>query len=256
MRIAFLSVSAELGGSETSLVLLVQSIRRLEPSWELTVVVPRDSALARRVRESGANVRVLPMPSALARLGESSGGGGAAVARRGAALVAVASSLGKYRRALASMLSDTGAQVVHTNGFKLHLLGAWAAADDVPVVWHLHEYVSPRPLTRKLLKRYVSRAAAVVANSHSVAADLRGVFGAGAPVRTIYNAVDLGEFSPHGPSVDLDRLSDMAPASPGTIRVGLVATFGRWKVHEPFLRALQQLTRTRPVRGYIIGAPL
>jgi glycosyltransferase involved in cell wall biosynthesis len=154
------------------------------------------------------------------------------------------------------MLSDIGAQVIHTNGFKLHLVGAWAAADDVPVVWHLHEYVSPRPLTRKLLKRYVSRAAAVVANSHSVAADLRGVFGAGAPVRAIYNAVDLGEFSPDGPSVDLDRLSEMSPASPGTVRVGLLATFGRWKGHEPFLRALQQVTRTRPVRGYIIGAPL
>lgn len=256
MRIAFLSVSAELGGSETSLLLLVQSLRRLEPSWDLTVVVPRDGALARRVRESGANVRVLPMPASLARLGESGGVGSAAVARRGAALVAAAGSLGGYRRALASALSAIGAQVIHTNGFKLHLLAAWAAADEVPVVWHLHEYVSPRPLTRRLLKRYVSRAAAVVANSHSVAADLRGVFGASAPVQTIYNAVDLCEFSPDGPSVDLDRLSAMPPAAPGTIRVGLLATFGRWKGHDAFLRAIQQVTRTTPVRGYIIGAPL
>jgi glycosyltransferase involved in cell wall biosynthesis len=256
MRIAFLSVSAELGGSETSLLLLVQSIRRLEASWELTVIVPRDGALARRVRESGAHVRVLPMPAALARLGESGGTGGAAVARRGAALVAVARSLGGYRRALAATLADIGAQLIHTNGFKLHLLGAWAAADDVPVVWHLHEYVSPRPLTRRLLKRYVSRAVAVVANSESVAADLRGVFGATAAVHTIYNAVDLREFSPDGPSVDLDRLSGMPGAPLGTIRVGLLATFGRWKGHDPFLRAIQQVTRTAPVRGYIIGAPL
>jgi glycosyltransferase involved in cell wall biosynthesis len=48
----------------------------------------------------------------------------------------------------------------------------------------------------------------------------------------------------------------MPPAAPGTIRVGLLATFGRWKGHDAFLRAIQQVTRTTPVRGYIIGAPL
>ena len=69
---------------------------------------------------------------------------------------------------------------------------------DVPIVWHVHEYVSPRPITRTLLKRHVSRAAAIVANSHSVAADLSRVLGAHAPVSTIYNAVDLQEFSPDG----------------------------------------------------------
>ena len=33
MRVAFLSVSSELGGSETSLLLLVQNIRQLQPEW-------------------------------------------------------------------------------------------------------------------------------------------------------------------------------------------------------------------------------
>ena len=52
MRVAFLSVSSELGGSETSLLLLVQNIRRLRPDWRLTIVVPREGPLARRVREA------------------------------------------------------------------------------------------------------------------------------------------------------------------------------------------------------------
>jgi glycosyltransferase involved in cell wall biosynthesis len=123
-------------------------------------------------------------------------------------------------------------------------------------VWHLHEYVSPRPLTRRLLKRYVSRAAAVVANSHSVAADLREVFGGDAPVRMIYNAVDLQEFSPVGDTVDLDGLAGLPPPAPGALRVGLLATFGRWKGHEPFLQAVRKVAQTVPVRAYIIGAPL
>jgi glycosyltransferase involved in cell wall biosynthesis len=48
----------------------------------------------------------------------------------------------------------------------------------------------------------------------------------------------------------------MPPAPPGTIRVGLVATFARWKGHEVFLRALAAVPATVSVRGYIIGAPV
>jgi glycosyltransferase involved in cell wall biosynthesis len=35
-----------------------------------------------------------------------------------------------------------------------------------------------------------------------------------------------------------------------------MATFGRWKGHEPFLRAVQRLGRSVPIRAYIVGAPL
>jgi glycosyltransferase involved in cell wall biosynthesis len=45
----------------------------------------------------------------------------------------------------------------------------------------------------------------------------------------------------------------MSPADHGTVRVGLVATFARWKGHETFLRAIAQLPRDLPVRAYIIG---
>jgi glycosyltransferase involved in cell wall biosynthesis len=89
-----------------------------------------------------------------------------------------------------------------------------------------------------------------------VAADLRRVFGTVAPVKTIYNAVDLQEFSPDGARADLDRLAGLLPAPPATIRVGLLATFGRWKGHEPFLRAMQRVMRTSAARAYVIGAPL
>jgi glycosyltransferase involved in cell wall biosynthesis len=100
----------------------------------------------------------------------------------------------------------------------------------------------------------VRRAAAIVANSHSVAADVTAALGASAPVTTIYNGVPLAEFSPHGSTADLDALAGMAAAAPGTCRVGLLATFARWKGHDVFLRAVQQAAA--PVRAYVIGAPV
>ena len=46
LRVTFLSVSAEMGGSEVSLLELLRGLRSLVPSWRLDVVVPREGALA------------------------------------------------------------------------------------------------------------------------------------------------------------------------------------------------------------------
>jgi glycosyltransferase involved in cell wall biosynthesis len=40
------------------------------------------------------------------------------------------------------------------------------------------------------------------------------------------------------------------------IRVGLVATFARWKGHRTFIDALALLPRSLGIRGYVIGGPM
>jgi glycosyltransferase involved in cell wall biosynthesis len=77
-----------------------------------------------------------------------------------------------------------------------------------------------------------------------------------AKVVTIYNAIDLERFSPQGPRMDLDERSGMPSAGLGVVRVGLVATFARWKGQKVFLKALSLLPPSLPVRGYIIGGPI
>lgn len=254
MRVAFLSVSAAFGGSESALWQLVRGIRRLTPSTECVVIVPRDAALAARIRETGAAVRVLSMPDALASFGEWSLRGASAVAKRSAAMMSAISAVGPYQRALHSVLAEIDPDIIHTNGFKLHIIGGRAAPRGAAVVWHLHEFVSNRPLTSRLLRHHVPRAAAIVANSRSVFEDARAALGNAAPVRYVYNAVDLTEFAPTGPVADLDALTGLPRPQDGTVRVGLVATFARWKGHETFLRALRGVTA--PVRAYIVGGPV
>jgi glycosyltransferase involved in cell wall biosynthesis len=75
-------------------------------------------------------------------------------------------------------------------------------------------------------------------------------------IRTILNAVDLSRFHPEGPRTDLDALGGLPPADSETVRVGLVATFARWKGHLTFLEAFSRLDPTTNIRGYIIGGPL
>lgn len=249
MHVVFLSVSSEFGGSEAVLCALVLGVRRVHPEWRLTTVVPRDGSLVARLQSAGADVRLLPIPPALLRLGESAQG----TIARGAGLIAAATALRGYTRQLRELLTELAPDVIHSNGLKLHVLAARARPADAPLLWHIHEYVAARPLTRRLLRRHRRGPALVVTNSRSVTLDIEKTIGPGVPTRTIYNAVDLDVFSPLGPIADLDALAGVPPCPPGTVRIGLVATFGRWKGHEIFMRALARLGSDRPIRGYVIG---
>jgi glycosyltransferase involved in cell wall biosynthesis len=159
---------------------------------------------------------------------------------------------------LAREIEQIAPTVIHTNGFKMHVLGTWAARRKTPVVWHIHDYVGARPVMSRLMRMQANRCAAAITNSDSVRLELRRVCGERVPATTVYNAVDLDQFKPDGIATDLDALAGMAPAPPGAVRVGLVATMARWKGHEVFLRAVAELrarSRSR-VRAYAIGGEI
>jgi glycosyltransferase involved in cell wall biosynthesis len=248
MRIAYLSVSDQLGGSEIVLLEIIKGVARLRPDWPLQLILPGRGPLLDLAEAAGADCVVAPMPASLARLGEF-GAGPAALAAR---LVPVAAALPGYLHRLRSVVRACRPSILHTNGFKAHIAGARAAA-GAHVVWHLHEYVGARRLTRTLLQRHERRVSAMIANSRSVADDVTAALRPAVPVRVVYNAVDLAAFAPEGPVEDLDRRAGLAAPAGRVVRVGLVATFARWKGHEVFLRALAAVPADLPVRGYVIG---
>ena len=255
MNVVFLSPTGQSGGAEAALVELLAGLRESHPSWSLDVIVASDGPLVSGVRALGVPVQVLPFPPSLARLGDWSVGRG--LLARATFLVrcaGIAWPAARYLRRLRRLLRDRAPVVIHTNGFKMHVLGAWAKPRDSRVLWHLHDYIARRALTAKLLRCSAHRCAAAVANSRSVADDMRTVCGSALPVHPVWNAVDLNRFSPRGQKLDLDAMSGLA--ADDVIRVGLVATFARWKGHHTFLRALATLPPSLRVRGYIIGGPV
>jgi glycosyltransferase involved in cell wall biosynthesis len=250
MRILYLNPSGQMGGAETSLRELLASVRTAEPNWELWLVLGEDGPLAGVARQLGVKVIVAPFPPALARLSDMRSGRFSTML----SLLKATGATALYLRRLGAILSAIQPDIIHTNGFKM-LLGVWTRRRETPVIWHIHDYVGARPLMSHLLRRFASRCAAAVANSKSVAADLNAL----APnlkVVPIYNAIDLERFSPEGRRLDLDGISGLAPATPATVRVGLVATFARWKGHRIFLQALSRLPSDFPIRGYVVGGPI
>jgi glycosyltransferase involved in cell wall biosynthesis len=258
-RLVCVTTSAAFGGAETSLLTMLTALRKLEPAWRITVVTPGPGPLAERCRDLCFDAVELPFPPALALLGET----GAIGSRQAASTrlhlglrgLDAAASLPGYLRSLRAALANARATIVHTNGVKAHIAAALIKPAPVRLVWHLHDYVRSRRLSMRLMRPLARRADAIVANSESVLADARAAFETASPLVRIYNAVDGRAFSPDGPRLPLAELSGLPPDD-GLVRIGLVATFARWKGHEVFLDAVQRLAGRFPVRGYVVGGAL
>jgi glycosyltransferase involved in cell wall biosynthesis len=256
VKVLFLSPTGQAGGAEVALVELLAGLRESQPGWSLSLIAASDGPLLSRARALGVDVSVVPFPSAFARFGEWS------VHSRWSSLAWIPRSVRAawaawgYARRLRRAVLEHAPDVLHSNGLKMHVLGAWVVPARAALIWHVHDYVGRRRLTSRLLGWYAHRCSAIVTNSSSVADDVRLVCGEGPVVHPIWNAVDLTRYSPHGPVADLDALAGLPPTKAGVARVGLVATFARWKGHRTFLDALALLPSTLAWRGYIVGGPL
>ena len=119
------------------------------------------------------------------------------------------------RRGLARLLRRIKPDLIHSNGFKMHLLGAWTRPSKTPVAVaypRLREYTATGEPVIALVS---SRLHIGDREFQERGEDLRLLLPS-LPVVPVYNAVDLERFSPKGPEADLDALAGFAPAKSGT----------------------------------------
>jgi glycosyltransferase involved in cell wall biosynthesis len=218
------------------------------PDWELIVVLPAEGPLRHEVDRLGVGIEVLSLPPRAAATGD--------YALRASAVVAAVPGAARYLLRLRRVLARLRPDIVHSNGFKMHLAAAWSRPAGAKVVWHLHDYVSRRSRSAALLRWSAHRCQAVIANSQSVADDAREALRATESPQAVLNGVDLTVFRPVGVAADLDQLAGVARAPSGIVRVGLVGTYARWKGHSTFLKAIAALPGGLPIRAYIVGGPV
>ncbi len=259
-RICFVSTLSELGGAEVCLLDTIEVLRERHPEWQVSLVVPGDGSLASRARELDVQVTAIPLPASLSRLGDSQlkrSFQSSSKVSLATNLISTIPGLAAYRQSLRQWLRSCKPDVLYANGFKAQMVAALAKPPSSRLVWHTHDYVSSRPIVAKLFRHYARRCDRLIANSRSVAEDIRSVLGSNPtrPVDVIYNAVDVDRFSPRGERLDLDRLSGMEPAPAGSIRVAFIATMAWWKGHRTYLEAISRL-RSLPIRAYVIGGPI
>lgn len=260
VKLLFLNPVGTVGGAERVLLDVMASLRAADPSLDIHLAAAADGPLIVAARALGAEVTVLPLAPAAGELGESGLGGGrlrkalALLGRGPGAAWAAWRYAGRLRRLVERLRPD----VVHSNGIKFHLLTRLARLRP-PVVWHLHDFLGRRALLAPALRWAARGAAGGVAISQAVERDARAVLGP-FPTAVVLNAVDTERFAPgDGDGAWLDRLAGLSPLGPGAVRVGLVATYARWKGQDVFLGAARRVADelpSREVRFYVVGGPI
>jgi glycosyltransferase involved in cell wall biosynthesis len=268
MKVIFLNPVGIIGGAERVLLTILTALRRADANLELYLIVGSDGLLVEHAKLLGIQVAVLPLPKILRQMGDSvlqnSTVGDRLQATLGL-LWQVGTTLpavNGYCQQLRQTIQQINPDLIHSNGIKTHLLLGWLGAQPIPVIWHIHDFYSARPLMAQVLRWISRRASMAIAISQAVAADAKATL-PGLPIQVIYNSVDIDYFSPtlgQGEGQKAKTVPSPPPplplSPPSPMRIGLVATFARWKGHDVFLEAVAQVVSNRPelkVRFYIVG---
>jgi glycosyltransferase involved in cell wall biosynthesis len=253
LRITFVSPVGEIGGAERVLMGLVAQLR-LE--HQIHVILMSHGPLQSKLEALGIEVSVLELPPIWQSFGERQTLFGSLQRLITAPFSCV--RLWFYVRKLAKVLASKAPDIVLSNGVKAHLLCAAAKPKSVKLVWHIHDFIGGRRLSRKLLRAAAIRADLAVAVSKSVAWDFNAVIGRPTAV-VVPNFTDTSHFAPDAVTRDLDSLAGLSEVPSGVVRVGLVATFALWKGHRLFLEAISRVVARLgrdAVRAYVVGGPI
>jgi glycosyltransferase involved in cell wall biosynthesis len=256
LRPLILSPSSSLGGAERVLLDLISPWKIEVPKKQPQIVCIEDGPLIKKLITNGFLPNLKKFPEKLLKLGDSPARLENRLSRSvrlGLALPALASTVFLWRRWL---FRDTPAWI-HSNGFKTHILAAWSAPKTVDIYWHLHDFVGDRPLMRKLLNRAWRPGIQALAISNAVANDFTRHIPK-CPVHVWQNTIDTNVFKPGVQDGNwLDKAAGFTPDWQG-VRVGMVATYARWKGHDVFMKAATLAAKQCkvPVRFFLIGGPV
>lgn len=242
--VLYLSPVGRIGGAEESLLDLAAGLDRRQ-------FVPRLLALGHgplldEACRRGVDAQCVAPPAAFVR-----------TSLRGhrtptCALALAVARAGPTARAIVCAARMTGATIVHSNGNKTHLLSAALKRPNGPrIVWHVRDLLPERAVERWLVRIGNCVAAAVIANSHAVAARLRRLGARADRLHVIHNGVDPDRFCPDGP---VARLHGEFGWPPTARLVGLVAHLAPWKGQTVFLEAARAVVARHPdVRFVLVG---
>jgi glycosyltransferase involved in cell wall biosynthesis len=252
----FLSPSSSLGGAERVLFNNLKFLATEELGIKQKVFFVEDGPLVQEVSKLNIPFEVKNIPLSIKKLGNLPSKKKCLIARWFKFFFLIPIFLILIFRWKKWLRNDAPA-LIHSNGFKTHIISGLSSSRETPVLWHLHDFSGNKLLSRWLLKLSWRPGIQAIAISRSIADDFHKVIPK-CPVHIWYNSVDGEKFHPR--KVDgswLDLEAGFEAGFQGT-RVGLVATYAKWKGHDVFLRACQFLSGKFKdnVRFYLIGGAI
>jgi L-malate glycosyltransferase len=245
LRIAYLNPSAEIGGAERSLLLLLEGLdrRRYAP----LVMLPGAGRLLDALSTRDVPARVVSL-GPVERLSRFAGSSGWRKALGGAG------GMGQAVKELLPELRAARPALIHTNGIKAHLIGGVCGRLlRRPVIWHMRDLVPEGPMLSLFRAAAGCLPMRIIVNSQAVADQYAGSR-AGRCTRIVHNAVEPAQYRPSRPGAEVRAELGLAP---DVILLAMVAHFTRWKGHHLFLEVIDRLLRRGvPVAGMIVGGSI
>lgn len=236
-RTLFLNGSAQQGGGEIALAELASAI----PDGQILLL--EDGPAEELFRARGLQVRVHPISERIRENTKESGVPGPRV---------VLAALGQIWR-LSRRMREV--DIVHCNNQKAWVLGAlatWIARR--PVVWHLHDILSPEHFSRSKIRLVVwlanRRASRVIANSKASADAFVAAGGKTEIVEVLHNPISPEPFLNARP---IEGFRASLGCAPGEPVYGVFSRLASWKGQHV---AIEALARQSVGHLVLVGAPL
>jgi glycosyltransferase involved in cell wall biosynthesis len=233
-RVVYVDHCARLSGAELALARLIQALDAVDAH----VILGEEGPLVPLLHQSGISVEVLPLPETARELRRER----VRLAALGVRAPAVA---GTYAVRLARRFHALRPDLVHANSLKSGLYGTLAArACRIPVIWHLHDRMSPDYLPGQAvapLRRAVRTLPnALVANSQATLDSVGPIKRPAAAV--VPNPVTLP--------------SSAAVPRHAVERVGIIGRLAPWKGQDVFLDGFARAFADTQIIAAIVGAAL
>jgi glycosyltransferase involved in cell wall biosynthesis len=239
-RVLFVNPGRALGGAEHSLLLLLRGLQA--SGVEAEVALFGDGPFRDRLSALGVRTVDVALPQWARTAGRYRLPGGPV---GGAALVA--GSLPAALR-LAAVARRTGADVIHTNGTKAHLLGGLAGwLVRLPVIWHLRDFPPEGWAGRTFHEAARRLPEMILAPSEAVAASVR-LPGRRCP-RVVPDPVDLDRFHP---GIPRDRIRQELGIAGDEPLIGMIGHLTPWKGHEVFLEISRAVADRVPHSRFVV----
>lgn len=238
--ILYLHTTSEVGGSDVSLVRLVEGLDRTR--YRAVVALPSDGPLVPRLRAAGAVVVVMPV---LKKLTSRKGRG---------YLFGYVFSFPRALWALRTLIRRERVRLIHTNTIHNLYGGPVSWITGVPHVWHIREIVWQFGWLRRV-ELWMARhlATRIIATSEAVAAMFGAPEARPRTLVTVSNGIETDRFTPG----DAATLRGTWGVSAEMTVVGVVCRLDVWKGVEVFLDAAAEVAADRPsARFVVVGGPV
>jgi glycosyltransferase involved in cell wall biosynthesis len=235
LRIVFLSHVARFSGAEIEMLRFIEAARDVES----IVILAENGPLIGPLQEAGAQVEIIP-------LAERARGLRRMEVRAGTRQVGAATDIARYVLMLRGSLARLRPDVISTISLKAGAYGTLAGRlSAIPVVFHLHDQISPNYLARQAvlpMRLMIGSVPSAVISPSRTTLETVGRFRRGVRTAIIPHPIPM----PTTTVTIRDRVA----------RIGIVGRIAPWKGQDVFLKAFARGVTDSDVRAVVVGSPI